>query len=112
MKPSELRLAARVEESNPTDRVRGTVVNMEPSGIFVVKYDNGDYLAFQPEQAENFESAADKPIPGHAREMLRRIYEVEGRTPPEDVMGVAGKVPRARKGAALTREAAPPTIEA
>jgi hypothetical protein len=112
MKPSELRYAARVEERNPTDRVRGTVVNVDSSGMFVVKYDNGDYLAFQREQAQDFDSIPEKPIPGHARELMRRIYDTHGRTPPEDVIGVAGKVPGARRGVALTRDAAPPTIEA
>lgn len=86
MRPDELTFAARVEEINPVDRVRGTVVNVDASGIFVVKYDNGDYLAYQPEDAEGFAAIPDKPIPTHAMATIRALYAQHGRTPPEDVV--------------------------
>ncbi len=95
MKPDELFFAARVEEQDPTDRVRGTVISIDRSGMFVVKYDNGDYLAFQSEQVREFVLIPEKPIPGHAAELIYRLHEKHGRTPPEDRIGRA-KVPRAR----------------
>lgn len=81
----EPELCKRIEETNPTDRVRGTVVNVTAGGLFVVKYDNGDYLAFQPEQAGEFHDASNKPMPGHAAELIHRLREKYGKLPPEDV---------------------------
>ena len=86
MRLDELTFAARVEEVNPTDRVRGTIVNIDPCGLFVVKYDNGDYLAFQGDQAECFKAIPEKPIPPHIMGTIRALYAHYGRTPPEDVM--------------------------
>jgi len=81
----EPELCKRIEETNPTDRVRGTVVNVTAGGLFVVKYDNGDYLAYQPEQADGFHDASDKPLPSHAAELIHRLREKYGKLPPEDV---------------------------
>ena len=81
----EPELCQRIEETNPTDRVRGTVVNVTAGGMFVVKYDNGDYVAYQPEQSEAFHPAMDKPIPSHAMDLIRRLRAKYGRTPPQDV---------------------------
>lgn len=81
----EPELCKRIQETNPTDRVRGTVVNVTAGGMFVVKYDNGDYLAYQPEQAEEFHDASDTPLPGHAAELIHRLREKYGKLPPEDV---------------------------
>lgn len=118
MKPEELVLAARVEETEPTDRVRGTVVNVDASGLFVVKYDNGDFVAFQEDQLEGFKLIPEKPIPESAMGVIRHLHKTHGRTPPEDVVKTRG-IPRARpsdgeKSAkpALTRNAEPPSIEA
>lgn len=80
-------LCQRVEETNPTDRVRGTVINVT-SSIFVVKYDNGDYVAYQAEEAGGFHRADDKPIPSHAVDLIRRLRAKHGTTPPEDAMHV------------------------
>lgn len=117
-------ITERVEESNPTDRVRGTVINVTSSGMFVVKFDNGDYLAYQPEEAEGFERIPHKPIPSHAADQIRRLHAALGRTPPEDAMllkseqAPQAKVPRQGAissnpaGSALTPEDQPPSIEA
>lgn len=120
MQPDELVFAVRVEETNPTDRVRGTVVNIDPSGLFVVKYDNGDYLAFQPEELKNFHTIPGEPIPPHAMSTIRLLYVKHGRTPPEDVLKLEKPVipGQARSDnapldeSALTNEAEPPSIEA
>jgi hypothetical protein len=77
-------ITERVQQSNPTDRVRGTVVNVTDSGIFVVKFDVGDYVAFQPEQAPEFGRIPHLPIPGPALEMIRMLRGLP-RLPPEDV---------------------------
>jgi hypothetical protein len=120
MKPDELAFAARVEEMNPTDRVRGTVVNLV-SGMFVVQYDNGDFLAFQNEQAEGFKAIPHEPIPEHAMRVIKHLYLIHGRTPPEDVVPettIPGQKttspPIGEKSGkpALTRRSEPPTIEA
>lgn len=81
----EPELCRRIEETNPTDRVRGTIVNVTKSGMFVVKYDNGDYLAYQPEAREGFHDASDKPVPHHAAEMIHLLRERYGKLPPQDV---------------------------
>lgn len=81
----EPELCRRIEETNPTDRVRGTIVNVTSSGLFVVKYDNGDYVAYQPEDKEGFHDAGDKPIPTHAAEMIHRLRQKYGKVPPQDV---------------------------
>jgi hypothetical protein len=81
----EPELCKRIEETNPTDRVRGTVVNVTAGGLFVVKYDNGDYLAYQPEQAEEFHDASNKPLPSHAAELIHTLRKKYGKLPPEDV---------------------------
>lgn len=117
MKPEELVLTARVEEKNPTDRVRGTVVSVDPCGMFVIKYDNGDYLAFQSEQAEEFKLIPEQPIPSHAADLMRHLRKKHGRTPPEDVAKIR-KIPGARTNSppigekssnpALTRDADAP----
>lgn len=117
MRPDELVFAVRVEETHPTDRVRGTVVNIDPSGLFVVKYDNGDYLAFHPEQLEAFHTIPEKPIPSHAMETIKALYRQHGRTPPQDVMkknipGQARSRDTASSNPALTTQAEPPSIEA
>lgn len=83
----EPELCRRVEEINPTDRVRGTIINVT-SSIFVIKYDNGDFVAYQNEQAEGFADALDKPIPNHAVELIKRLRAKHGTPPPEDVMHV------------------------
>jgi hypothetical protein len=120
MRPEELVLAARVEEMNPTDRVRGTVVNLV-SGMFVVQYDNGDFLAFQNDEAEGFKAIPHEPIPEHAMRVVKHLYLIHGRTPPEDVVGapaipgqkIASPAIGEKSGKpALTRQAEPPTIEA
>lgn len=81
----EPELCQRIEETNPTDRVRGTVVNVTPS-IFVVKYDNGDYVAYDTsENAEGFHDASDKPVPSHAADLIHRLRQKYGTTPPQDV---------------------------
>lgn len=84
----EPELCRRIEETNPTDRVRGTVVNVTEGGLFVVKYDNGDYVAYPPEEAEGFHDAGDKPVPSHAMDLIRRLRLKHGKTPPEDIMRV------------------------
>jgi hypothetical protein len=120
MKPEELAFAARVEEKNPTDRVRGTVVNLV-SGMFVVQYDNGDFLAFDNGEAEGFKAIPHEPIPEHAMRVIKHLHLIHGRTPPEDV--VSGKtIPGQKKDSpaigeksgkpALTHRSDPPTIEA
>lgn len=119
MKPEELVITARVEEIDPTDRVRGTVVNVDPSGMFVVHYDNGDYLAYQPDQAEAFQAIPEKPIPGPVMAFIRELRRVHGRTPPQDVVGTK-RIPSARTTSpkigekstepALTRKTDPPSI--
>lgn len=81
----EPELCQRIEETNPTDRVRGTVVNVTDSGMFVVKYDNGDYVAYQPDDQEAFHDASDKPMPRHAADLIHRLNDKYGRTPPQDV---------------------------
>lgn len=119
MKPEELVLTARVEEIDPTDRVRGTVVNIDASGLFVVHYDNGDYLAYMPEQAEGFKEIPEKPIPIPAMGVIRELNRIHGRTPPQDVAklkGIPGQsIASPRVGdksvkPALTRQAEPPSI--
>lgn len=121
MKPEELMLTARVEEIEPTDRVRGTVVNVDSSGLFVVKYDNGDYLAYQAEQAEGFMLIPEKPIPESAMGVIKQLHRLNGRTPPQDIAKtrtIPGQKttspPIGEKSGkpALTRKADPPTIEA
>ena len=120
MRPDELTFAVRVEESSPTDRVRGTVVSIDKSGLFVVKYDNGDYLAYQAEDLDGFHTIPGKPIPGHAMETIRALYKKHGRTPPEDVLKLAtGTIPSQARSEnttssnpALTGNAEPPSIEA
>jgi hypothetical protein len=118
MKPEELVVAARVEEADPTDRIRGTVVSVDPSGMFVVKYDNGDYLAFDADQLPGFTAIPEKPIPGPAMDIIHHLHKVHGRTPPKDIAKLGG-VPRARPPIgeksvkpALTRDIDPPTIGA
>lgn len=81
----EPELCRRIEETNPTDRVRGTIVNVTMGGMFVVKFDNGDYLAYQPEAADAFHDAGDKPVPSHAAELIHRLREKYGKLPPQDV---------------------------
>lgn len=81
----EPELCKRIEETNPTDRVRGTVVNVTTGGLFVVKYDNGDYLAFQADQAREFHDASDQPLPSHAAELIHTLRRKYGKLPPEDV---------------------------
>ena len=81
----EPELCRRIEETNPTDRVRGTVVNVTAGGLFVVKYDNGDYVAYQPEEAQGFHDASDKPIPTHAAELIHQLRKRHGKVPPQDV---------------------------
>jgi hypothetical protein len=119
MKPEELMLTARVEEINPTDRVRGTVVNIDSSGLFVVHYDNGDYLAYMPEQIEGFKAIPEKPIPRAAAGMIRELNRIHGRVPPQDVAkmrGIPGQsttTPRIGDNSTnptLTRQANPPSI--
>lgn len=119
----EPELCRRIEETNPTDRVRGTVVNVTDC-IFVVKYDNGDYVAYPTEEAEAFSDAMDKPIPGHAAELIRRLRAKHGTPPPEDVMRVGTLAiednngvphPRQHRGApteagSLTSGEEPPSI--
>lgn len=110
-------LCQRIEESHPVDRVRGTVVNVTPSGIFVVKYDNGDYLAYQPEQKAEFTPIPDKPIPNHAVELIHRLRKKHGTTPPEDVMALRGKLPSQQAGTpdgvgSLTSPDGPPSMGA
>lgn len=117
-------ITERVEEINPTDRVRGTVINVTASGMFVVKFDNGDYLAYQSEEVEGFESIPHKPIPRHAADQIQRLHTALGRTPPEDAMlltseqALRAKVPRQGAnssnpaGTTLTPEDQPPSIEA
>lgn len=120
MRPDELVFAARVEETHPTDRVRGTVVNIDSSGIFVVKYDNGDYLAFQADQLAHFHTIPDKPIPSHAMSTIRALYAEHGRTPPEDVSktnkpiipGQARTNGASVSDSTLTSGIEPPSIEA
>lgn len=122
----EPELCMRIEETDPTDRIRGTVVNVTSGGMFVVKYDNGDYLAYAPEAAESFHSAADKPLPSHAAELIHGLRRKYGKLPPEDgAVGVLKIEPdhdphlKARrktlptqKSGELTPEGQPPTIEA
>lgn len=108
-------ITERVEQSNPTDRVRGTVVNVTPSGIFIVKFDIGDYVAFQPEQVSEFGKIPHKPIPGPALELMRMLRG-QSRLPPEDVSLVAlpvrlASIPGQNSPSALTSEAGPPSIE-
>lgn len=81
----EPELCRRIEETNPTDRVRGTIVNVTEGGMFVVMFDNGDYLAYPPEAVEGFHDAGDKPVPNHAAEMIHRLRERYGKLPPQDV---------------------------
>ena len=78
-------ITERVQQSDPTDRVRGTVVNVTTSGIFIVKYDIGDYVAYQPEQALEFGRIPHLPIPRPALELIRMLRGQSGRLPPEDV---------------------------
>lgn len=85
MKLEELVLTARVEEVDPTDRVRGTVVNVDASGMFVVKYDNGDYVAYQEDQVEAFKPIPEKPVPPYIQSMITDLHRIHGRTPPQDV---------------------------
>lgn len=118
----EPELCLRIEEKNPTDRVRGTIVNATEGGMFVVQYDNGDYVAYGPECQGDFKSASDKPVPSHAAELIHRLRRKYGKVPPEDV-GVlrlednAG-VPHPRSkhmrraSEALTAHDNPPSIEA
>lgn len=113
----EPELCCRVEEINPTDRVRGTVVNVTNS-IFVIKYDNGDYVAYTLESWEAFQDASNKPVPGHAAELIHHLREKHGIIPPEDVAGTPqGNIPSPRKkshirdaGETLTGADEPPTI--
>lgn len=118
----EPELCRRIEETNPTDRVRGTVVNVTTNGMFVVKYDNGDYVAYQPEDQAAFHDASDKPIPGHARDLIHRLREKYGKLPPQDVgviriedsSGIPHPRPHmrdaSRAGGALTSSDEPPSI--
>jgi hypothetical protein len=81
----EPELCQRIEETNPTDRVRGTIVNVT-SSLFVVKYDNGDYAAYDTaDNAGAFHDASDKPVPRHAADLIHRLRKKHGTTPPEDV---------------------------
>jgi len=105
-------LCLRIEETNPTDRVRGTIVNVLPGGMFVVKYDDGTYLAFQPEQRDDFHAIPDKPVPGHAAWFIHRLREKHGKIPPEDAMLVRGKIPSPAGEVTLTPAEGPPSIEA
>lgn len=119
----EPELCQRVEETNPTDRVRGTVVNVT-SSIFVVKYDNGDYVAYDKDESAAFDSALDKPIPSHAVELIQRLRAKHGTPPPEDVMMIGTLAiednsgvphPRRHRGApteagSLTSGEEPPSI--
>jgi hypothetical protein len=114
-------ITERIEERDPTDRVRGTVVNVTTSGMFVVKYDNGDYLAYQPEDAEGFEKIPDKPMPRHAADLIHALRQKLGRIPPEDAMILSrrrahipgqGTKPPVGVDPALTPEDQPPSIEA
>jgi hypothetical protein len=123
-------LCQRIEETDPTDRVRGTVINVT-SSIFVIKFDNGDYVAYQNDDAEGFHDCSDKPVPRHAAEMIHRLREKHGTLPPEEVMRVGvldiednAGVPHPRRhnrnagkgapndGGALTGNDQPPSIEA
>lgn len=119
MKPEELVLTARVEEIDPTDRVRGTVVNIDASGLFVVHYDNGDYLAYMPEQISGFKAIPEKPIPRSALGVIRELNRTNGRTPPQDVAKlksisrqgiISPRVGDKSIKPALTREVEPPSI--
>lgn len=120
MRPDELVFAVRVEETHPTDRVRGTVVNIDSSGMFVIKYDNGDYLAYQPDDISGFHTIPGEPIPPHAMTTIRGLYARYGRTPPEDVLKLEkaiipgqARMDNAPSGeAALTGDVPPPSIEA
>lgn len=111
-------ITARVEILEPVDRIRGTIVNATPS-IFVVHYDNGDYVAYPTEEAGEFKPIPLEPIPSHAREEIVRIRRQLGRTPPEDaqllrpVRPKRKKVPRqADAGETLTGTDAASSIEA
>lgn len=73
----------RVELVVPTDRTIGTISEVMPGGIFVVKYDNGDYVAYQPNEVANFVPALDRPIPRHAANFIVALRQALGRTPPE-----------------------------
>jgi hypothetical protein len=123
-------ICQRIEETQPTDRVRGTVVNVTDS-IFVIKFDNGDYVAYQVDDSGGFHDCSDKPVPSHAADLIHRLRVKHGTTPPEDIMRVgvldiednsgvphprrhnrdAGKV-EPKSGGALTSEDQPPSIEA
>lgn len=83
----EPELCRRIEETNPTDRVRGTIVNVT-TGLFVVKYDNGDYVAYDQDQQDKFHDAGDKPVPSHAAQLIHMLRKKHGTTPPEDYIGV------------------------
>lgn len=111
-------LCQRVEETNPTDRVRGTVINVT-SSIFVVKYDNGDYVAYQREEAQGFSPALDKPIPSHAVDLIRRLRAKHGTPPPDDAMRVGvlkiednSGVPHPRRHNREAGKGAPRDVEA
>jgi hypothetical protein len=123
-------LCQRIEETYPTDRVRGTVINVT-SSIFVIKFDNGDYVAYQVDDLDGFHDCSDKPVPSHAADLIHRLREKHGTPPPEDVMRVGtlsiedtAGVPHPRRrgrdsvkgapidGGALTSNDQPPSIEA
>lgn len=105
-------LCQRIEETNPTDRVRGTIVNVLPSGMFVVKYDDGAYLAYQPEDKEGFHPIPDKPVPHHAAWLIHRLREAHGKLPPEDAQLLRGKIPAPASEDTLTPIDEPPIVGA
>jgi hypothetical protein len=105
-------LCQRIEETNPTDRVRGTIVNVLPGGMFVVKYDDGNYIAYQPEDREGFHAIPDKPVPLHAASLIHRLREKHGKIPPEDAQLLRGKIPSPASEDTLTPVDAPPNVEA
>lgn len=105
-------LCQRIEETNPTDRVRGTIVNVLPGGMFVVKYDDGAYLAYQPEDREAFHAIPDKPLPSHAATLIHMLREKHGKIPPEDVHRLRGKIPSPASEDTLTPVDGPPSMGA
>lgn len=105
-------LCQRIEETNPTDRVRGTIVNVLPGGMFVVKYDDGAYLAYQPEDRDNFHPIPNKPVPNHAAWLIHRLREAHGKLPPEDAQLLRGKIPSPSGEDTLTPVDEPPSIGA
>lgn len=80
---TQYNVAERVELLQPTDRVRGTVTSVSQGGIFVVKYDDGSYVAYGPEDLKKFTAIPDKPIPRVARYLIAELKKSLGQ-PPSD----------------------------